>query len=64
MTIKINGHEISAQESSGTEFIGNVILSDIDETGTSAVKNIVVLSQASYDALTPNQDGETLYFIT
>jgi hypothetical protein len=37
-------------------------VSDTDETGTSAVKNVVTLSQASYDALTPNAD--TLYFIT
>lgn len=62
MTIKINGHDISAQESLGTLFQGNVVLSDTDESGTSAVKNIVVLSQASYNALTPN--GDTLYFIT
>ena len=59
MTININGHEISTDN-----FDGNLVLSDTDESGTSAVKNIVVLSQASYDALTPNQDGETLYFIT
>ena len=59
MTININGHEISTDN-----FDGNLVLSDTDESGTSAVKNIVVLNQASYDALTPNQDGETLYFIT
>lgn len=57
MTININGHAISTDS-----FDGNIVLSDTDETGTSAVKNIVVLSQASYDALTP--DSETLYFIT
>jgi hypothetical protein len=43
-------------------FTGEPVISDIDETGTSAVKNIVVLSQASYNALTP--DSATLYFIT
>ena len=43
-------------------FTGEPVISDIDETGTSAVKNIVVLTEASYDALTPNVD--TLYFIT
>ena len=57
MTININGHTISTDN-----FDGNVVLSDTDESGTSAVKNIVVLSQASYDALTP--DSTTLYFIT
>jgi hypothetical protein len=63
MTIKLNGHDISIGGGLGvTEFIGNAVLSDTDETGTSAVKNIVVLSQASYNALTP--DTETLYFIT
>jgi len=46
----------------GTGFGGAVVVSDTDETGTSAVKNIVVLSQASYNALTP--DSKTLYFIT
>jgi hypothetical protein len=59
MVININSHLYETDEHQG-----NIILSDTDETGTSAVKNIVVLSQASYDALTPNQDGETLYFIT
>lgn len=57
MTIDINSHDFSTDS-----FTGNVVLSDTDETGTSAVKNIVVLSQASYDALTPN--SETIYFIT
>ena len=57
MTININSHDFSTDS-----FTGNVVLSDTDETGTSAVKNIVVLSQASYDALTPN--SETIYFIT
>ena len=57
MTININDHDFE------TDFFqGNVILSDTDETGTSAVRNIVVLSQASYDALTP--ESTTLYFIT
>lgn len=59
MAININSHLYETDEHQG-----NIILSDTDETGTSAVKNIVVLNQASYDALTPNQDGETLYFIT
>ena len=57
MTININDHDFETDS-----FQGNVILSDTDESGTSAVKNIVVLSQASYDALTP--DSTTLYFIT
>jgi len=43
-------------------FTGNAVVSDTSETGTDAVKNIVVLTQAEYDALTPN--GTTLYFIT
>ena len=59
MVININSHLYETDEHQG-----NIILSDTDETGTSAVKNIVVLSQASYEALNPNQDGETLYFIT
>lgn len=43
MTIKLNGHDISIGGGLGvTEFIGNAVLSDTDETGTSAVKNIVV----------------------
>lgn len=57
MTININDHDFETDS-----FQGNVVLSDTDESGTSAVKNIVVLSQASYNALTPN--SETLYFIT
>lgn len=59
MTININGHKITTSDN----FQGNVVLSDIDESGTSAVKNIVVLSQASYDAL-GTKDASTLYFIT
>lgn len=68
MGINLNGHGLVMNAGGGnavpaiTEFNGNIILSDTDETGTSAVKNIVVLSQASYDALTP--DSTTLYFIT
>ena len=46
----------------GTGFGGAVVVSDTGETGTSSVKNIVALSQASYDALTPN--ANTIYFIT
>ena len=42
-------------------FTGNAIVSDSSETGTDRVQNIVVLTQAEYDALTPN--GTTLYFI-
>ena len=57
MTININDHDFETDS-----FQGNVILSDTDETGASAVRNIVVLSQASYDALTP--ESTTLYFIT
>ena len=46
----------------GTGFGGAVVVSDTGEAGTSFIKNIVVLSQASYDALTPN--AQTIYFIT
>ena len=62
--LNLNGMDVKVGDSSAlvTEFQGNVIVSDIDETGTSKVRNIVILSQASYDALTPN--SETLYFIT
>lgn len=58
MTININGHAISTDN-----FDGNVVLSDTDESGTSAVRNIVVLSQASYNAL-GTKESTTLYFIT
>lgn len=62
--LNLNGMDVKVGNSSAfvTEFQGNVIVSDIDESGTSKVRNIVVLSQAAYDALTPN--SETLYFIT
>lgn len=59
MTININGHEVTNDDN----FQGSVVLSDTDETGTSAVKNIVVLSQASYNAL-GSKNSDTLYFIT
>lgn len=62
MVINFNEHDARTQPSIGTAFEGNVVVSDTDESGTNAVKNIVVLSQASYNALTPN--SETLYFIT
>ena len=58
MVININAHEVTNDDG----FQGTVVLSDTDESGTSKVNNIVVLSQASYDALTPN--ATTLYFIT
>ena len=58
MVININSHLYETDEHQG-----NIILSDTDEAGTSAVKNIVVLSQASYDAL-GTKNSETLYFIT
>lgn len=58
MTININGHTISTDN-----FDGNIVVSDTDESGTSAVKNIVVLSQASYNSL-GTKDSSTLYFIT
>lgn len=58
MTININDHDFETDS-----FQGNIILSDTDESGTSAVKNIVVLSQASYNAL-GTKDSNTLYFIT
>lgn len=62
--LNLNGMNVTVGDSSAfvTEFSGNLIVSDIDESGTSKVRNIVVLSQASYNALTP--DSETLYFIT
>jgi hypothetical protein len=47
----------------GSAFTGPVITSDTSESGTSDVRNIVVLSQASYDAL-GTKDNDTLYFIT
>jgi hypothetical protein len=58
MTININGHGMAT-----SLFDGTVVLSDTDESGTSAVKNIVVISQANYDAL-GTKDSSTLYFIT
>jgi hypothetical protein len=58
MVININGHNVTNDDG----YLGKVVLSDTDESGTSPVKNIVVLSQASYDALTP--DSETIYFIS
>ena len=58
MVININGHNVTNDD----DYLGKVVLSDTDESGTSPVKNIVVLSQASYDALTP--DSETIYFIS
>lgn len=59
MVININSHELTTDDG----FQGNVVLSDTDESGTNAVKNIVVLSQASYDALA-TKNSDTLYFIT
>jgi hypothetical protein len=58
MVVNINGHNVTNDDG----YLGKLVLSDTDETGTSPVKNIVVLSQASYDALTP--DSETIYFIS
>lgn len=58
MVININDHEVTNDDG----FQGAVVLSDTDETGTFKVNNVVVLTQASYDALTPN--ATTLYFIT
>jgi hypothetical protein len=52
---------LSADATVGS-FTGDVVVSDTDEAGTNVVNNVVVLSQASYDALTPN--STTLYFIT
>ncbi len=59
MVININSHLYETDEHQG-----NIILSDTSETGTDAVKNIVVLTQAEYDALSPNYNSTTLYFIT
>lgn len=58
MVININGHALETDN-----FDGDLVVSDTDETGTSAVKNIVVLSQASYNAL-GTKNSTTLYFIT
>jgi len=63
MTIRINTHELETGDSFTTEMQGRAVVSDTDESGTSVVKNIVVLSQASYDAL-GTKDSGTLYFIT
>lgn len=57
MTININDHDFETDY-----FQGNVILSDTDESGTSAVRNIVVLSVASYNSL-GTKDSSTLYFL-
>lgn len=66
MVVKFGDHLIFAGSGSlspsTTEFEGNLVLSDTDEAGTYAVKNIVVLTQASYDNLDP-PNSETLYFI-
>ena len=59
MVININGHELTTDDG----FQGNVVLSDTDESGTNAVKNIVVLSEANYNAI-GTKDPNTLYFIT
>ena len=44
-------------------FVGRPVVSDIDETGTDCVSNIVVISQANYNSL-GTKDSNTLYFIT
>lgn len=59
MVININSHEITTDDN----FQGNVVISDTSETGTDAVKNVVVLTQAEYNALSPNYNSTTLYFI-
>ena len=59
MVININGYELTTDDG----FQGNVVLSDTDESGTSAVKNIVLISQANYNSL-GTKDSDTLYFIT
>jgi len=59
MVININSHELTTDDG----FQGNVVLSDTDESGTSAVKNIVVISETNYNAL-GTKDSNTLYFIT
>jgi hypothetical protein len=57
MAINING--LNATNDDG--YLGNVVLSDVDESGSNAAKNMVVLSQASYDArLTYYSMGNTL----
>lgn len=63
MVINLNAHEVSVSELSFGTFDGNIVLSDTDESGTSEVRNIVVLSQASYNAL-GSKNSDTLYFIT
>lgn len=57
MTININDHDFETDS-----FQGNIILSDTDETGTNAVKNIVVLTVAAYNSL-GTKDPTTLYFL-
>lgn len=59
MVININSHELTTDDG----FQGNVVLSDTDESGTNAVKNIVVLTEANYNAI-GTKDPNTLYFIT
>lgn len=58
MTININGHALSTDS-----FDGDIVVSDTSEAGTNSVKNIVVLTQAAYNAL-GTKDSNTLYFIT
>jgi len=59
MVINLNAHEVT----NDYNFEGTVVLSDVDEAGTSQIRNVVVLSQASYNAL-GTKDSNTLYFIT
>lgn len=62
MTIRINTHEVETGDALSTVMQGRAVVSDTDESGTSVVKNIVVISQANYDLLTPQSD--TIYFIS
>lgn len=62
MTIRISTHEVETGDSFTTVMQGRAVVSDTDESGTSVVKNIVVISQANYDLLTPQSD--TIYFIS
>lgn len=57
MVININGHAIETDN-----YDGSAVVSDTTESGTSVVRNIVIITQAAYNALTPNSD--TIYFIT
>jgi len=67
MTIYFDSHQLKTDTSNiiggdtGT-FTGRPVVSDISQSGTNTVSNIVVLSASAYSGLTP--DSHTLYFLT